>query len=139
MSTPPPRTARKRLATFWAVGWTLLVLVGCWTPSQQMPEEEVTVLGFAVPNLDKVVHATMFAGFGFLWMHAGPIDRRRAAWVLGLGLALAALTEAGQALPIVDRDANLGDLAADTAGLVLAIGGVILMERRARPAGSVAG
>jgi hypothetical protein len=123
---------RKRLAAFWASTWTLLILVACWTPRGDLPvPEEPGLFGFSVPHLDKLIHAAMFAGFGFLWMHAGRPDRRRAARVLGLGLILAALTEAGQALPIVARDAALDDLAADAAGLCLGVLGVLAMERLA--------
>jgi VanZ family protein len=125
---------RRKMARVWAFAWTFLILVACWTPGRYLhgPESEEGS-GFEVPHLDKLIHGTLFAVFGFLWMHAGAIDGRRAASVLVAGLVLAALTEAGQALPIVDRDAGLGDGAADAVGLLLAVGGVWAWERRRRP------
>ncbi len=102
-----------------ATVWTLLILVGCWLPARALPREE-TGVGFELPHQDKMVHATMFAGFGFLWMRAGR-STGRMRWVLGAGLVLAVVTELGQAIPFVNRDPGVLDGVADSVGLVLGV------------------
>lgn len=101
--------------------WTALILIGCWLPGNTLPEPESASFGFHVPNVDKLIHACMFLGFGGLWMLAGRPDMRRVIWVGGFGLLLAVATEAGQSLPFVHRDAGIADALADCVGLALGI------------------
>ncbi len=54
-----------RSAKFMAVLWTLLIFIGCFTPSKEIPKVDV-------PLIDKWVHIVMFAGFGFWWLMAFP-------------------------------------------------------------------
>lgn len=108
------RLARNFAAWFW----TLLVFVLCWTPRQFVPEGEGPRVVFLFPYFDKVVHFVLFAGFAFLWLFAGV---RRIGWVFAAGVAVAVITELGQANSIVRRDANWPDGFADTLGVLAGI------------------
>lgn len=106
-----------------AVLWTLLILLGCWLPPSILArsghaETGGPIMGF-IPR-DKFVHTVMFAGFGALWMAALP-PRRRVLKVVAAGLLLAAATELGQELPLVNRDANLPDAIADGVGVLIGV------------------
>jgi VanZ family protein len=80
-------------------------------------------------QLDKVAHVALFLGFAWLWMDAA-WSRRRVAWVLGIGLLLAVVTEIGQGSALVGRDANLLDLLADLLGLILGVAAYRLLVPR---------
>ena len=98
--------------------WTLLVFGICWTPRQYVPEGDGPKVVFLFPYFDKVVHFGLFAGFAFLWLFA---DALRVRWVIIVGVAVAAITELGQANSIVRRDANWPDGFADTIGVVAGV------------------
>ena len=112
-----------RHRTLLAAAWTALVLTLCLLPASWLPRRETNPEISTVPHTDKVVHFGLFAVFGALWMRVGtnPVEIR-AARVLAGGLALAVLTEAGQSVPAIARDSDWFDLAADLAGVVIAIG-----------------
>ena len=63
----------------------------------------------------------------FLWMAAGPI---RARWVMVAGVVAAVVSELGQNVPIVNRDANFPDGLADVAGVVSGIVAFVLLQGR---------
>lgn len=109
--------------TAWAWIWAAMILIACWIPGEQIPEGSNGV-SFRVQNLDKAIHATLFAGFGYLAMRAGRLSVRRSAAVLAAGLALAVVSEVGQGMPFVHRDAGVEDALADCAGLGLSVGWV---------------
>lgn len=115
---------RKR--TTWAAAWTLLIFALCWWPKARLGDAE-RGLSMKVPNADKLVHMALFAGYGWLWM-AAPTGRR-AAIVGATGLAVAILSELGQNLPIVNRDAELLDGLADAAGLALGVAAAFVPRR----------
>jgi hypothetical protein len=109
-----------------ALAWTALILALCLTPSAWLPRAETQGPPlFNIPHFDKIVHATLFAGFGLLWCGAltspGRLNR-----VLTAGLLFAVATEVLQGLPLVDRDPNLLDGLADAVGVVLGVGTVWL-------------
>ncbi|WP_435007527.1 VanZ family protein [Tundrisphaera lichenicola] len=106
--------------SFLAGSWTLVILGLCWFPRSLMPVEESTNRSFVIPHFDKLVHLGIFAVFAFLWMTAAR-SPRRVVWVLAAGVAMAIISEMGQELPIVDRDANLMDGVADTLGVGLGV------------------
>jgi VanZ family protein len=106
-----------RLWLYAAIGWTLLILTLCWTP-QSVVEKAGGEHSFTVPHADKIAHAGMFFGFGFLWMQASPSPRRFGPVILG-GLALAVITELGQMSNLVNRDGGFDDGLADLVGLTL--------------------
>jgi len=96
--------------------WTLVVFGLCWAPRRLLPVQEEHAVPFLFASFDKVVHFALFAGFAFLWMFTG---RFKARWVLVAGFAVAALSELGQALPIVNRDAEWPDGLADALGVLV--------------------
>ena len=127
----PPRS---RLA--WC--WTVVILALCWFPREYMGINERSPRPFFVPNFDKLVHLGIFAVFATLWMRVGS-SGRRAWWIFLAGVALAIISEVGQQSSLVNRDANVADGLADTAGVIV---GLIAfgayrrhLERRTVPAG----
>jgi hypothetical protein len=108
--------------------WTLVIFVLCWLPRQYIPGQEKLPRPLYVVNFDKIVHAGIFAVFGFLWMKA--LDsKRRAWWIAGWGVVLAIVTELGQENRIVNRDCNLPDGLADSAGVLIGLGLFWYLER----------
>jgi hypothetical protein len=125
----------RRWWKFLAILWTILILVGTLMPQGDWVQGvERGGRWIQIPYFDKVVHFTLFAGFVVLWWLASDSPRARLVAILAAGLALAALTELGQAIPFLKRDAGLDDLAADLAGCVLAAAGVLWLARRRVPA-----
>jgi len=114
-------TTLRRTLLPW--GATLLLLALCLLPKSWMPRGEATPK--AVPHLDKVIHFVMFAGFGLIWVCAGPAPlptRTRAAGVLAAAFALAVGTELAQGLPQIERDPDVFDALADAAGAAAGVG-----------------
>lgn len=109
---------RRRKWVALATIWTLAILALCWLPMPMFTGNEVGQRAQRVANIDKFIHAGIFAVFGLLWLRA--IPRRRYVLVLFAGLALAAITEIVQSLPLLDRDGDVADAAADFAGVCLA-------------------
>src|SRR5262249_36557592 len=101
-----------RFPTLAALARTAAILVARWMPKGRLPAPEEGRESFCVPHADKAIHFAMFAGFGALWTRQARV--RRPAWVLAAGLALAAISEAGQGLEVVGRDPDLFDGLADT-------------------------
>ena len=99
----------------------------CWLPKGVVHKVEESSSWFDIHNLDKAVHCGIFVGFAVLWVRVWP-SRRRYAWVGLMGLGLAALTEIGQLLPVVGRDANFADGATDMLGCVIGLALVPLLE-----------
>lgn len=72
-----------------------------------------------VGHWDKVTHG---AGCFLLTMLGAAAHSRTPLPLIGLGiLAFGGLVEGLQAIPFIDRDASLGDLAADAAGIAAAL------------------
>ena len=108
-----------------AVAWTLGILVACTLPGTDLP---------AVPlfSADKLGHFVLFAGLGWLWMHALDVPHgRRLALVGACGLAYAGLTEIYQGFLPWERTPDLMDALANAAGL--AAGLLLYHVRRADP------
>ena len=107
-----------RLLLAW--GWTLVILVLCWTPSDKLPLDKAVPSFFAFQHLDKLVHFGIFAVFGVVWMRA-VTSPGRAAWVLAGGIALAVVSEVGQGLSIIARDPDVFDALADAVGVAAGV------------------
>jgi hypothetical protein len=142
----------------WA--WTVVILALCWIPRSYLGTIEHSPKPFFVPNFDKLVHLGIFAVFAILWMRVGSSGRRagsivpaaeplearvtkleqylHAWWVFVAGVALAVVTELGQEVPIVNRDANLADGLADSLGVLVGLLGFgvarKILDKRAMPA-----
>jgi VanZ family protein len=112
---PSSPSARRWLATLW----TVAILVACWLPKSAMPVREASLTHSRLPHVDKVVHFTMFAGFGALWTAA--LQRGRGRWVIAAGMLLAVVTEVGQNHPWVGRDGGIDDGLADFVGTVIGV------------------
>ena len=99
-----------RTARLAAGVWTLGVLVALSIPGVFLPEVR--------DGLPALLHATFFAGLGFLWTLA--IPKHVGAVALGL-LAMTVGTELWQLEIIPDRSAQWGDVAADVVGLAIGL------------------
>lgn len=108
-----------RTTTWLAVGWTLVILVLCWTPTRNLPMVEGAPSLFRSIGGDKILHAGMFALFALLWRRA--TSPASAPIIAVSGLALAIITELGQGTSLVGRDADVWDGVADTAGVGLGL------------------
>jgi VanZ family protein len=98
----------------------MLILVLCWLPRIIVEEIESGSSWFQIPDLDKTIHAGLFVILAILWVRVVP--SRRAIWAVVLGgFALGALTELGQLVPYVNRNAELYDLITDCVGVVIGV------------------
>jgi VanZ family protein len=132
MSTGVSLAMTKRYAMAWC--WTALILVLCWLPKAWLPiSEEQGPRGAPPLNLDKAVHFALFAGFSILWARAvsrpglgGPTV------VFVAGLAVAAISEAGQEWSYIGRDATVADGLADVLGVVSGLAIFALLPKPVR-------
>lgn len=105
-----------------ALLWTLFILILMAIPGKMLPQEETTF----IPNLDKLVHATLFGTFVFLWSIYYACRKKRnnqsdsrfvlimiIACLYGYG------TELMQKYIIPNRDYDIYDILADSIGAVL--------------------
>ncbi len=121
----------RRLLCAMAITWTVLILIGTLMPRRSMSGiDEKSGFFLEIPYFDKIVHFSMFAGFGLLWGLTLSGLRGRFWWVLVTGLALGALTELGQTLPIINRDGGWDDMAADALGIGVAMVALMVVGRR---------
>jgi VanZ family protein len=133
------RLAKARRAAFF---WALFMLVLTSWPSPP----EIPVVS-AIPDFDKLVHASLYGVFGFLlyfsiaWKGPAPT---RASW--GRALAVAVLVAAWGTLDevhqiwIPGRSAEVADAATDTiAGLAGALVAAATAARRVRATAGAAG
>ncbi len=101
---------RTKLLQYAALGWTLIMFIGCSIPGSGLPH--------AFTSRDKLLHVGIFLIFGFLWRRLG-----YRAWVVLLaGAAYGMLIEIWQGVMPINRSFDLYDALADTAGTVLGIG-----------------
>lgn len=111
-----------RLRQAAAAVWTFVILLLCWMPKRVVEEVEEGSGWFHIPYFDKIVHAGIFFVFAILWLHArrarGPVGY---AWVTVAGLLLAVVSELGQTMSWVGRDASVGDTLTDWAGLAVGL------------------
>lgn len=101
-----------------AIGWTALLLAACLAPGYWLGLDEELFEGIGPFKPDKIVHAALFAGYAFFWI-VGERGRGATGRVLGVGLALAVLTELAQGLPFIRRDPDPFDTLADVFGLAV--------------------
>ncbi len=123
----PRRDHLKSIRVATAVLWTVVILTLCWLPRQYVREIEGDSSWFEIPNLDKIVHCGIFVVFAILWIRVAPSRRTIWAVVLG-GFAIGALSELGQLVPFVNRDAELYDLVTDSVGVLIGVAIAPLVE-----------
>jgi VanZ family protein len=110
--------------------WTLLIFIGCFTPSYEIPKVDV-------PFADKWTHLVLFGVFSFLWLGAkAPRNLLRAAIVMLLITAgLGGIIEIFQGVfTSLGRSMELMDWYADTVGGVLGVSIFCLFAHLARKA-----
>jgi VanZ family protein len=125
-----PAPSADRLKSFRlasAIIWTVLILVLCWLPLDVVQKIEHRSTWFEIPDLDKVIHAGLFTVLAILWRRLAPAKSTKWAIVLS-GFALGALTELGQLVPFVNRNAELYDLVTDCVGVVVGVAIAPLVE-----------
>jgi VanZ like family len=113
------------------MSWTIVIMVLCWIPRAAIHKLEYGSIWLKVLNFDKVVHAGIFVVFSLLWVRVWSSPRQRLWAILG-GFGLAVLTEIGQMVPAVRRDASIADALADCAGVLAGIAVAPLFEPLAR-------
>jgi VanZ family protein len=92
----------------------------CWLSPRWVHKVERSSSWFEIPNLDKIVHWGIFCAFALLWLRVSGSRRRYCFVALG-GLALAAITELVQNLPIVNRNGSVADALADFIGVLIGL------------------
>jgi VanZ family protein len=102
--------------------WSLFVLILMAIPGKMLPEEEKTF----IPNLDKLVHATLFGTFVFLWSiyfatrkEKNNQSDSRYVLILIIACLFGYGTELMQKYIIPNRDYDVYDILADSIGAVL--------------------
>lgn len=91
-----------------AIAWTAFMFAGLSTPSSGVPH---------VGNNDKIIHALIFIGFGYLWRRSGLTNRQTVIW----GAVFAVLTEIYQALMPIGRSGDWEDAFADLVGVLIGL------------------
>ncbi|MBD2700945.1 VanZ family protein [Spirosoma sp. BT702] len=98
------------LMRWLAVAWTVVMLLGCLTPHQELPNTLLTLS-------DKAMHVAIFVLFTFLWQRAG----YSMLSVLIIGMFFGAFIEVMQYVLPINRSADWLDLLADGIGTVLGV------------------
>jgi uncharacterized membrane protein YccC len=112
--------AVRRIRLAAAIFWTFTIMALCWLSPRWVHEVERGSSWLVLPNLDKVAHWGLFLVFAVLWLRTSASTRRY--WLVALGgVALAAITELVQNLPIVNRDGNVGDALSDIIGVLIGL------------------
>ncbi len=123
-----------RLRLISAILWTVIIFVLCWTPLIYMGvDEKPGLLDRILPvPPDKLVHGGLFVVFTVLWLRASRGGRWSYFWVMVGGIAASLISELGQMIPILQRDAELQDAVANIVGVFLGIPIFLLIERYLR-------
>ncbi len=116
----------------WAFIWATVILVLCLMPGRALPEWN----WFALLDLDKLVHATLFFVLAVLLTQAF-VDvgapARPLFWALIITIGYGLATELLQGLPALGRRTDLNDMIANTVGGIAAMGYVRGRVRRGAP------
>ncbi len=105
-----------------ALLWTILILILISIPGNMLPKEEKTF----IPNFDKLIHATLFGSFVFLWSiyyatrkEKNNHSNSRYVLILIIACLYGVATELMQKYLIPNRDYDIYDIMADSIGAVL--------------------
>jgi len=104
-----------------ALLWTIFIFILMAIPGNMLPQEEKTF----IPNLDKLVHFTLFGSFVFLWSvyYATKKEKNnnsnsRFTLILIIACLYGIATELMQKYFIPNRDYDIYDILADSIGAV---------------------
>jgi VanZ family protein len=119
---------------YHATLWTIFIFVLMAIPGNLLPTEETTF----IPNLDKLVHATLFGSFVFLWSYYftardNKISNRRYILVLIIASMYGVATELMQKYLIPMRDFSIFDIIADVTGAIIAYVVFLLTIQKIKP------
>ncbi len=105
-----------------ALLWTVFIFILMAIPGNMLPHEEKTF----IPNLDKLVHATLFGTFVFLWSVYldAKNEKKINSWSRSISVLFIAClygvgTELMQKYFIPNRDYDIYDILADSIGAIL--------------------
>ena len=106
----------KRLSSLLASLWTLVILIACFLPGNEIPNVRF-------PMIDKWVHFIIFAGFSFLWLLVwAPATWRAGLWVFIAAVAFGYAVELLQGSGISPgRAYDANDVLADGIGGLLGV------------------
>lgn len=121
---------------FTARAWTILIFILMAIPGKMLPSEGTTY----IPNLDKLVHITLFGGFVYIWSsyYAAKKNKKynlnkRFTGFLILACLYGVATELMQKYFIPNRDYDIYDIAADATGAIIGYIIVRLTVSRMKP------
>jgi VanZ family protein len=104
-----------------ALLWTIIIFILMAIPGNMLPQEEKTF----IPNLDKLVHVTLFGSFVFLWSiyyatrkEKNNHSNSRFVLILIIACLYGYATELMQKYLIPNRDYDIYDILADSIGAV---------------------
>jgi VanZ family protein len=110
---------------FFALVWSIIILILLTIPGSLLPKED----SFKIPQFDKFVHITLFAGFVMVWCmyYARKVDDaqkrlRSFFYIFCVAVAYGITMEYVQKYFIPMRDFDLADIIADMIGAGIAYG-----------------
>ncbi|WP_114792444.1 VanZ family protein [Niabella yanshanensis] len=116
---------KKLLHSFWpALFWSAIVIFLLSIPGSDLPDESSFL---SIPHFDKWVHLGIFALFVILWCWALSLKKNRRnltrsfIWVTLGGIVLGYLMELAQKYLVSNRDYDLWDVVADSAGAIIGL------------------
>ena len=118
-----------RIFLAMAVTWTVAIMVVCWIPlTIPFPKlDNHGWLPFLLPDFDKMVHFGIFSIFAVLWFLALTVPGR--SWKILVGaVALAAITELGQKVPMIGRSCDFDDALYDVLGVIFTLAFMIGLQ-----------
>ena len=118
------RTGPSQRTVLFAAAWTLLILVLCALPGEDVPEVDIIAI-------DKLVHLILFAVFGILWLRsAGHPTARTGFSVVVVGIAFGIATELFQEWLDWGRTMDVWDAVADSIGVFCVVGWELIRRYR---------
>jgi len=113
---------KKLVNSFWpALFWSAIIVFLLSIPGSDLPEESSFL---TIPYFDKWVHFGIFALFVVLWCWAVSLKKsagnlvQKFIWITLAGILLGYLMELVQKYLVPNRDYDLWDVVADSAGAI---------------------
>ena len=102
------------------IGWTILTIILLCLPGSALPGVQL----FNIPHFDKFAHIVLFGGIVFFWVFYNEKpkfpDHYNVSIIIALSTALGVIMEFVQFNFIPNRGFDVGDIAADGAGALVA-------------------